>query len=127
MLLPEVTNCLSKAKERLQAAKLLLKANLPDDAASRAYYAGLFAVKAALLQQGLIAKSHDGVIKLFGAHFIKTNLAPQDLGTNLSRLRTMREKAEYSPANSATTEDAAWAISAAEHLISEIETLLAKQ
>lgn len=126
VLLPEAADYLSKANERLRAARLLLQENLWDDSASRAYYAALFACKAALLQQGLTAKSHDGAIKLFGVHFIKTNILPKDLGIVLSRLRTMREKAEYSPANKTKKEEADWAISAAGRFVVEIEKLLAK-
>jgi uncharacterized protein (UPF0332 family) len=124
MLQPEVTSYLQKAKERLLAAKLLHKEKLYDDSASRAYYAALFAAKAALLQKGLTAKSHDGTIKLFGSHVIKRNLVPKSLGVILSRLRTMREKAEYSPANSADEEDAAWSINAAELLVATVEKML---
>ena len=121
---PEAKDYLKKAKERLKAGKILLKENMPDDSASRAYYTALNAAQAALTEEELAPKSHDGVIRLFAAHFIKTGRLPKALGVDLSRLRTMREKAEYSPAYIVTSEDAEWALKAAERLLREIEKLL---
>ena len=124
MLSPEVKENLAKSKERLKAAGVLFDARLFDDAASRAYYATLYAAQAALITQNLVAKSHDGVVLLFGSTFIKTGRTPRSIGTDLSRLRRMREKAEYSSAFKTTEADAAWAVNAAKRFVAEIEKIL---
>lgn len=121
---PEATDYLRKAKERLRAGKILLKENLHDDASSRAYYAALSAAKAALVEEELAPKSHDGAIRLFAAHFIKNGRLPKALGVDLTRLRTMREKAEYSPAHKVTLEDAEWALEAANRFVKTVEKFL---
>lgn len=126
MLSPEAKESLLKSRERLKAAGVLFGSKLFDDAASRAYYAALYAAQAALVTQNLVAKSHDGAVLLFGSTFIKTGRASRSIGADLSRLRRMREKAEYSSAFKTTEADAAWAVNAAERFVAEIEKLLGR-
>lgn len=49
---PECDALLAAAEAKLRAADLLLAEGLPDDAASRAYYAAFHAVSALHLAQG---------------------------------------------------------------------------
>lgn len=123
MASPEVNELFAKSKERLAAARLLFNSSLFDDAVSRAYYAALYAAKAALVGEGLVAKSHDGAILLFGSRFIKTGRLPRILATDLAKLRRLREKAEYSTAFKTTETDAAWTLEAAERFAAEMEKL----
>ena len=62
---PECDALLSAAEAKLRAADLLLTEELPDDAASRAYYAAFHAVSALHLAQGNAFSSHAQVIGRF--------------------------------------------------------------
>ena len=88
---------LKKAREKLNAAKILQRNGLYDDAASRAYYAMFHSAKAALAKINLSPKTHRGVIRSFGKHFIKTGTIKKTLGENLRRAKDLREKGDYSP------------------------------
>lgn len=50
------------AKEKLEAAKYLLKGKFYRDSASRAYYAMFHAAKSVLLLKGLEPKTHRGLL-----------------------------------------------------------------
>ena len=63
---------LTRAKKALLAAKTLLEKDLFADCVSRAYYAVLYAAKAALALSEVEADSHSGVRSMFGLHLVKT-------------------------------------------------------
>jgi uncharacterized protein (UPF0332 family) len=63
---------IEKARKSLQAAKLLLFNDMPDFAASRAYYTMFYVTSAFLLGKGLKFSKHDSLIAAFGQHFVKT-------------------------------------------------------
>ena len=63
---------LAKARASLGAGELLSREGYPDFAASRAYYAMLYAAQALLLERGLSFSKHTAVIGAFGREFAKT-------------------------------------------------------
>ncbi|MGO8677932.1 MAG: HEPN domain-containing protein [Limisphaerales bacterium] len=69
---PETKALLAKAHDSLQAGKLLSRGGYPDFAASRAYYAMLYAAQALLLERGLSFSKHTAVIGAFGREFAKS-------------------------------------------------------
>lgn len=97
---------LEKAFAKLYSAKILLQHGMYDDAASRAYYAMFHSAKAILSEMGISPKSHEGVVKSFGEHIIKTGILPKTLGEKLRRAKDLREKGDYSP-HYTTPEDVA--------------------
>ncbi len=65
---------LEKAEQKLRAAEELLKVAAYEDAVSRAYYCAFHAAQAVLLAEGLSARTHQGVVNLFGLHIVKTGI-----------------------------------------------------
>lgn len=74
---------LSRADRALSSAKLLLKHRKPEDAVSRAYYSMFHATRAILFARSLRAKTHKGVITLFGEHIIRKGI-PAEKGLRFS-------------------------------------------
>ena len=64
-LTPEVAALLAHARAKLEAARILLAARAPGDAASRAYYAASHAVSAVLVARGQAYSSHAQVLGAF--------------------------------------------------------------
>ena len=54
-----------------------------------------FAAEALLLTKNLAAKSHSGLISLFGEQFVKTNIFPKEMGRQLNRAYDKRLVGDY--------------------------------
>ena len=67
---------LEKATRSLQAARLLNQQNLPEFAASRAYYTMFYIASAFLEGEGLAFSRHSAVISAFGREFANTGRVP---------------------------------------------------
>jgi uncharacterized protein (UPF0332 family) len=67
---------LEKARNSLQAAKLLIENNLADIAVTRAYYTMFYCAQAFLLSKNLSFSSHSAVISAFGREFVKIKAVP---------------------------------------------------
>ena len=63
--------------------------------ANRLYYAVYYASKALLIQNGIIAKSHEGVIGQIGEKFVLTGVISKDEAKLLARLQNMRKIGDY--------------------------------
>lgn len=69
---------LEKAERAIRAARVQRNADLPEFAASDAYYALFYVAEALLLKRGLSFRSHGAVHGAYGKHFAKTDeLAPK--------------------------------------------------
>ena len=66
-----------------------------NNAANRMYYACYYAVSALLIANGIATKSHDGVIQMFGLHFIRTGIFPTHYGKYYSQLFNERQTGDY--------------------------------
>lgn len=67
-----------RAQESLTAAHLMVREQLPNIAASRAYYAMFYIAEALLLHRGLAYSSHSAVIAAFGKEFARSReLSPK--------------------------------------------------
>ena len=62
-----------KAQDSLRAAKILAGENLPDFAASRAYYAMFYIAEAFLVGENISFSKHSAVISKFGELFARTS------------------------------------------------------
>lgn len=69
---PRSEEYLSSAKEWLATAEAALRSGFPGGAAADAYYAILYAARAALSEEDRHAKSHHGIWTLFGELFVQT-------------------------------------------------------
>lgn len=83
---PECDTLLAAADAKLRAADLLLTEGLPDDAASRAYYAAFHAVSALHLADGNAFSSHAQLIGRFNKDFVRTGRMPTAFAKILTRL-----------------------------------------
>ena len=86
---------ITKAKEKLHASGVLLRSGDYEDAVSRAYYVAFHAARAVLLTDGLVASTHQGVVNLFGLHFVRTGRFDKKFGRFLTNLKDERENSDY--------------------------------
>ena len=64
-------------------------------AANRLYYSAYYASSALLIQNGIVAKSHEGVIGMIGQYFVVTEILSKDDAKLLARLQNMRKTGDY--------------------------------
>ena len=84
-----------KAYETLAEARDCAKINHWTLAANRLYYATFYASKALLIQNGIVAKSHEGVIGMIGQSFVVPGIITKDEAKLLARLQNMRMTGDY--------------------------------
>lgn len=96
---------LARAEESLTSAEVLFKHGQLADAVSRLYYYVYHAVRALLLSKGLEPKSHEGMERLLGMHFIKPGVFPTGATHTFARLMKYREQADYNPSYVFTKDD----------------------
>lgn len=84
------------AEKRLKAAKLLLKANMLEDAINRIYYSLYYAAKAMLNSIGYDVKTHSGLISEFTLRLVKEGLVSKKYGKILRNAFEKRESSDYS-------------------------------
>ena len=63
--------------------------------ANRLYYAVYYASKALLIQNGIVAKSHEGVIGMIGQNFVVSGIITIEEAKLLARLQNMRKTGDY--------------------------------
>ena len=92
----EVQALLHKAVESYRAAILLNREGYPDFAASRAYYAMLYAAEAFLLNLGMTFSSHAAIIAAFGKEFAKSGKLDPKFHRYLIDAQDFRNQGDYS-------------------------------
>ena len=94
-----------RSTQALQAADLLSRECLREDAVSRAYYSILHAAKAALLVHDVETASHAGVRRMFGRHLVLTGDIEEQWSKYLGRSSDDRLMADYDAGISFTAEE----------------------
>lgn len=88
-----------KSGRALRIARLALNAGDNDSAVNRSYYAMFDIVRAALLRAGVaedrLPRTHSGVIEAFRTHAVQSGQVDRELGAELSRVESLRIKADY--------------------------------
>ncbi len=116
--------------EKAQTALEQAEGNIPmcywEVIANRLYYAAYYAVSGLLVANGDVAQTHDGVIKMFGLHFVRTGLVTQEMGKHYSRLFSSRLTGDYSDTFDLQKEDVLPLVEPTKELI-EVVTILAKE
>lgn len=120
----EISSHLERATSSLQAAKLLLAGEFPNDAASRAYYAVFHAASALLLAQNLSFRSHTGVLRAISLNVVKPGLLDQRYGRDLNWLAELRQPADYGELRNVSLADAEEAIQIADRFLNQVQILL---
>jgi len=96
---------IDRASEAIRAADLLFENGLVRDGISKLSYSLLYNIRALLLTEGLEPKSHEGALRLFGLHFVKTEAFEAKDSHLLSKLMKIREEADYNPSYPFAPED----------------------
>lgn len=121
---PDQEELLGKAKESLNAARLLLSGGFPGFAASRAYYAMFYMAQAFLEGEGLAFSKHSAVIAAFGQHLVKSGRVPAEFHRYLLDALEARHEGDYAPVSSISTEAAREHLERASKFIHLGESLL---
>jgi len=115
---------MEKAKNTFSEIVLLTNNALWHTAANRLYYACYYAVTALLIQNGIEAKTHHGVINQFGLHFVKTNIFSQQEGGLFQDIFELRQEGDYTDWIIVTEEDIVPLVEPAKDFIDKIEQLV---
>ena len=91
----ETDALLEKAERSLHAARILLQEELPDFAASRAYYALFYVAEALLLEEGHSFSKHSAVISAFGREFVRGGDVPPRFHRYLLDAADLRTLGDY--------------------------------
>jgi uncharacterized protein (UPF0332 family) len=93
---------LSKCDETLNDARLTRDQGRWNASANRLYYALFHAITALFVSDGIPVHSHNGMKIKFGKEYVLTGLATDEEGKLLSKMETMRERADYDATFTAT-------------------------
>jgi uncharacterized protein (UPF0332 family) len=123
-MMPEQKDLLLKARESLDAAKVLKNGGYAGFAASRAYYAMFYVVEALLIGKDLAFSKHSAVHAAFGQHFCKTGLVGQEFFRHLEEGMMIRHSGDYGKGHPVTTEKMNEQIAHAEEFLALAERLV---
>jgi uncharacterized protein (UPF0332 family) len=115
---------MEQAMEALEAAKLLLQADMCRQAAGRAYYAMFYAVTALLAVRQLGTSKHAGALALFDREFVKKGDFGQEDSRSLHELFDLRQRADYRDLFEVSHERTESAIAAAEKFLDRVRKYL---
>ena len=119
-----IQGMIAKAKEKLEAATILLERNIFDDSVSRSYYAVFHAISAALFTKGLSFSSHSQTIGMFNKEFIHAGIFPKSYSTEIHFLFDKRESGDYDIDSSIDQGIAKRCLSSANEILNSIEQYL---
>lgn len=121
---PRSEELIEEARARVSEAHRALAADLLASAVSAAYYATLYAARAALSEGDRYAKTHGGTWTLFSELFVATQRFDRELYAAAQKARETREASDYD-AQHATPAEAAAIVAQAKQFVAAIESLLA--
>lgn len=115
---------LEKATEAIRQVKGVLPLEYWEIIANRLYYAAFYAVSALLVNDGYEAHTHNGIIQLFGLHYIKPGKVSLDDGKLYSKLFSLRLTGDYSDNYTLTKDDVLPLVGPTEQFITAISSLM---
>ena len=92
--------------------------------ANRLYYAVYYASKALLIQNGIVAKSHEGVIGMIGQNFVVSGIITIEEAKLLARLQNMRKTGDYDDFKELHQEDVEPLFEKVENYLDKIKALV---
>lgn len=117
---------LEKAKDRLDAAQLLLDNEKFEDSVNRAYYSIYHSAMALLRTKDVSPKTHKGLIGQFGKKFVKTEKVDKNFSKMLSHAESLRETADYGIEPEIKSEDAAKTVKNAKEFLEMVKKQLSQ-
>jgi uncharacterized protein (UPF0332 family) len=121
---PRSAELLARAPEGAASARTLVDAGHAAAAISTAYYAMLYAARAALSERDRHARSHAGTWALFREEFVLTGGFDAELARAAQRAQARREASDYA-AESFEVSEAAELVTTAERFVVAVEVLAA--
>ena len=115
---------LNNARQTLEDAKIIAGNKLWKAAANRLYYACFYAANALMVNFGFETKTHTGIIRLLGLHFISANRISNELGDMYYKLFALRQKGDYDDWIIVKESDIMPLLEPAENFINTIEKLI---
>lgn len=114
---------MDQARDRAIVAREVLASGHLEGAVSAAYYAMLYAARAALSEGDEHARTHRGTWHLFHQRYVVTDIFDQHLHTLAQRAQDAREKGDYE-AVTPDRSDAEAIVSSASDFIAAVERML---
>lgn len=115
---------LEKAFKTIQEVKDVGALGYWNLAANRLYYATYYASVALLVNSGIEASTHKGVIRMIGAAFVSKGILPITDSNLLGRLFTMRQTGDYEDLFDWEEKDVAPLLPLVEDYISRVKALI---
>ena len=94
--------------------------------ANRLYYAAYYAVSALLIANGIGAKTHDGIIRMFNQMFVVTGKIEREHGRQYNNLFTMRLTGDHGDCFDLQEEEVAPKVEPTRKLIEAVDQLARK-
>jgi uncharacterized protein (UPF0332 family) len=120
---PRSKEFIAEARDRAAAASSALHEGFPHAALSSAYYAMLYAARAALSEADRYAKTHGGTWDLFHETFVATGQFDAALAAEARRAQRRREAVDYD-AERVDADRAGEIVVLAERFLEAIATML---
>jgi len=118
---------LKKCDEMLEDARLNCSKGRWNTTANRLYYALFNAITALFISDGFSVSSHNGLKVRFGQEYVLTGLASDTDGKLLSQMETMRERADYDAAFTASEYIINERFQLVENMISHVKELIFRE
>ena len=107
------------------AAGILLEADLPRVAISRAYYAVFYIATAVLLTKGIARSKHSGLRAAFSEFFVKVGDIEPEYAHIIGRAQSLRQEADYAEdVDESDIENAQTLVTEAKTFVARIEQYL---
>lgn len=113
-----------KAYDSLKEAKAVANLGFWNLTGNRLYYAAFHMASALLLDKGIVAKTHSGVIHLVGAKFVTQGLLDRKYGRLFSRLYELRQSGDYDDMYDISEEEVVPFIQCTEQFVAKMESLM---
>ena len=119
-----MTADLNLAHDELDTAKILFDLGKYRQSVTHSYYAMFQGATALLSKKNIVAKSHEGLIMLFGKEYIKTNIFDKEIFAYLTQARTDRKDSSYDSFATFNEKDVQTILENAEIFIQEVEKFI---
>jgi uncharacterized protein (UPF0332 family) len=116
---------MASAREWLGAARNALEGGFASQATSAAYFAMLYAARAALSEEDRNAKTHRGLWDLFHQTFVETERFDAALNRDARKVQPLREATDYDAAK-VTPEEAQRVLSLADRFVAAVDALVGR-
>lgn len=118
---------IEKSYKSLEEANAVAKLQYWNLTGNRLYYSVFHMASALLLDKGMSAKTHAGVIHLIGEKFIAIGLLDKSYGKLFSRLYELRQSGDYDDMYDATEEEVLPYFEKVRNFLDEIRKLITFQ